>query len=360
MARLRKHVVVVGVSIALGALLGACGGSTKEKSQWFLPRSALDSLVEKGRDLPAGMRLKGSHDSGVIVEADSELNGMLTRLHPDAFVLGGAGERREFSAFGFDSMQAKLKELASRYPQLATLSTYGTSREGRPEYVLTITGHAKERSEANKPELMLTGATHGNEIVTVDVILALAEKLLSGYGTDPRFTAMVDGHVLYFIPAVCVDSYVAETRYNDGEDPNRVYPFPDDPNRQPVDAIRDVIAFFHSRNIAGSMDFHAAASMIMYPWAYTYDDIDSRDRDRLEELTARMAETNGFAHGPIASTIYVAAGSSADYYYWKHRTQALAIEVSHNKASSDPKAPEAIIQENLQSTWLFIESFKSP
>jgi hypothetical protein len=250
-------------------------------------------------------------------------------------------------------MEQKLKQFQTQYPELATLETYGTSRQNRPEYVMTITS---KKAGFAKPDLMITAATHGNETITVDVVLGLMNKLLAGYGKDQRITDMVDQHTLRFVPAVCVDSYVAQTRENEGRDPNRDYPYPSVPSRSSVGCTRDIMAFADSHDLAGSMDYHAAASMIMFPWAYTYSHIPQADYQKLDQLTTYMAEANGFEHGDIASTIYVAPGSSADYYYWKKHTMATAIEVSHDYAASGEHFDD-IVTENTESTWRFIESF---
>lgn len=256
--------------------------------------------------------------------------------------------------YDYSSMETHIKGVAQRYPAIARLSTYGTSPEGHPEYFLTV---GKTLSaNANRPELMITGATHGDEMVTVEVVLGLIDQLVEGYGKDARITAMVDNHVIHFIPAVNVDGFVHQTRYAEGRDPNRDYPYPDEPNRSPVTAVRDIMKFFNAHKIVGTIDYHAAASMIMFPWAYTYSHIPQPDYKVADDLTSRMAETNGFAHGPIAETIYVAPGSSADYYYWKNHSISLGIEVSHDFAPTKSEVSD-IVRENTESTWIFIEHF---
>ncbi len=67
-----------------------------------------------------------------------------------------------------------------------------------------------------------------------------------------------------------------------------------------------------------------------------------------------MAAHNGFEFGQISKIIYVAKGSSADYYYWKFGTKSLGIELSQEGSSSLIPNP---VKENLESTLTFIESF---
>lgn len=276
-------------------------------------------------------------------------------LNPD---LDGAVQAMEAGIYDVASMERRLKDFAQRYPDLVKLETYGTSKEGRPEYVLTM-GKKETRAGFAKPELMITSATHGDETITVEVTLGLIDKLLKGYGTDQRLTKMVDNSVIYWVPAVCVDGYANRSRTVEGRDPNRDFAYPQAPSRTPATkCTRDIVGFFNGKpNIVGTMDFHAAASMIMYPWAWTYDNLPEPERTDFDEVTTHMAEANGFAHGTIADTIYIAVGSSADYYYWKNKAFGTAIEVSHNFAPSSPEEAGDIVSENTESTWRWIEHF---
>ena len=343
-----KRLVVIGAMALATAACGnpqASGTSSERSGIYFVPRTALSALTSDG------MEVVGTHDSGLLVKAPESLEAEILGASPQGYRFDQSA--REFTAYSFPTMETKLRQLAAAYPEMTTLETYGTSVQGRAEYVLTV---GKKSDATPKPELMITAATHGNEIITVDVLLGLIEKLLAGYGPDPRITAMLDNHTIHFIPAVCVDSYVAQTRANEGRDPNRDYPWPDEPVRSPVGCIKDVMAFFDAHPIVGSMDYHSAASMIMFPWAYTYSRIPAADYAKLNELTTRMARVNHYEHGDIASTIYIAEGSSADYYYWQKHTMATAVELSHNFAVGVGAAAD-LVQENTESTWTFIEDF---
>lgn len=298
-----------------------------------------------------GLTVVGTHDSGLLVQASEGTDLSKLAALPEGFRFDE--QTPEFTLYGFSSMEKKVKDLAAAYPALAKLDTYGTSSQGRPEYVLTI---GKQDPADPKPELMITAATHGNETATVDVVLGLANELLTKYGTDARITKMVDDHTIHIVPAVCVDSYVAQTRENDGVDPNRAYPWPEQTSRAPPRAIKDVMAYTNAHAIAGSMDFHDAASMVMFPWAYTYSHVAPADYTRMDDLTTRMASDNGFEHGDIASTIYIAQGSSADYYYWQKKTIATAIELSHNKFRTRAGYDD-LLEESREMTWTFIENF---
>ena len=249
----------------------------------------------------------------------------------------------------------ELKDTVAKFPTLATLEEYGKSMENRPLLALKLTG----KEAPNKPEIMLTAATHGDELITVEVLLGLLSQLTKSYGSDSRLTKILDSAVIYFIPVVNPDGYVRSERYSNGVDPNRDYPWPEKPERNPNPCIKAVINFFHAHAIKGSIDFHAYGEMIMYPWAYTYSPVSSELHEPLERVTGQMASHNGYVHGQISDVIYVAKGSSADYYLWKKNTLALGIEMATTKVPSVSQIP-AILKDNTESTWTFIESFLAP
>lgn len=356
-----RHVLHWALRFGLLAASGgvATGSYAVERLSTYFVAPASDVTM---RALAKRFEVLRREDGGFVLVVPVERAQELFALEPAARLID-EDMHAELAAFGnvgqdIPTMERRLRDFAARYPQIAKLETYGTSTGGRPEYVLTVAGNATQ-PDMHKPALMITSATHGDELSTVDVSLGLIEKLLAGYGSDPRLTKMVDDHVIYWLPALCVDGYAGRTRYVEGRDPNRDFAYPENPNKIPATGCtRDVVRFFNEHaNIVGTLDIHAAASMIMFPWAYTYDHIDAGDFSSMDRLTTAMAEDNGFAHGSIADTIYIAAGSSADYYYWKRRTVSIAVEVSRRFAMAGDDLTD-VVTENTESTWRFIEHFQ--
>jgi hypothetical protein len=256
----------------------------------------------------------------------------------------------------FAQVKALYYELAQKYPGQAQIIKYGESAKGHELFALKVSDNVT--IDEKEPKLMLTSATHGDELITVEVQLRLVEKLLNDSAKNPRLKAMIDEHELYFIPVVNPDGYTRRSRYASGwTDPNRDYPWPDRPDRtSKVTCIKHLVEFFHKYQFEGSMDIHASGKMVMFPWAYTKDEIASADFNFMQKLTTDMAKENGYRHGPISRVIYVAKGSSADYYYWKNGTVALAIELTTSKVPSAAKIPE-VVSEAQEMVWKFIEAF---
>jgi predicted deacylase len=180
--------------------------------------------------------------------------------------------------------------------------------------------------------------------------------LLDGYDSNARFADFIDKRDIYFIPVVNTDGFADVSRYETGRDPNRSYPYPEKPNQSPTPAIGALMKFFMEREIVGSIDFHAYGEMIMYPWAYTSKPVDQDSANRFHLLTGSMASTNHYAFGPISEVIYIAPGSSADYYFWQKGSTSIAIEMGRNKIPR-PEQIQAYVDSQAEATWRFLEAF---
>lgn len=253
-----------------------------------------------------------------------------------------------------EDVQTEMVALAKAHPDIAQLITYGESQQHRPLMALKISDNVT--ADEGEPQIMLTAATHGDEVITTEILMNLLNRLVDNYGKDARLSAMIENREIYFIPVVNVDGFYYRTRYDNNVDPNRSYPYPKNPNATPTASIRGLIDFFNSHNFAGSLDFHAYGELIMYPWAYTYQPIEEEYRAPFHALAGAMAQTNRYTYGPISKVIYVAEGSSADYYFWQKKTKAFAIEVGRAK-QPNPTQIQAYTEAQAEPLWRFIESF---
>lgn len=282
-------------------------------------------------------------------EADTAA-GLRRRLQEFALGFTAAGESYRSLA----QVQAWMSEKEKAFPAHAQVVRYGSSQGGNALLALRIGADVSAGEE--KPALMLTAATHGDELITTEVLARLTDRLLTAYGREDRFTRMLSQHDVYVIPVVNPDGYARTNRYDNGVDPNRSYPFPESPLAKPTGSIRGLMDFFKTHQIVGSIDFHAYGEMIMYPWAYTRDSVAADVKARFHALTGHMAETNRYAYGPIAEVIYIAPGSSADYYFWQRQSVSLAVEIGGSKVPP-PSEFDTYYRSQEESTWRFLDSF---
>ncbi len=125
---------------------------------------------------------------------------------------------------------AYLKAVAAAYPAITELSEIGRSTLGRPIYVLTVSNMkngvtidsliplrnprephvanvAPMKSYMGKPAHWIGGSTHGNEYTGTEVALMLIDRLVSGYGSDPEITRLVDTKTFYVCPVINPDGH---------------------------------------------------------------------------------------------------------------------------------------------------------
>src|SRR5210317_911235 len=65
--------------------------------------------------------------------------------------------------YSYNEWTQIMKDMAKKYPELATIESIGKSRMGRDQYLLTIT-NKKTGDHNSKTAMWVDGAVHGNEI----------------------------------------------------------------------------------------------------------------------------------------------------------------------------------------------------
>ncbi|MCD4733602.1 T9SS type A sorting domain-containing protein [bacterium] len=105
-----------------------------------------------------------------------------------------------------------LETWANDNSSIAKIVDVGTSVEGRHLRCIVISDNVA--TEEYEPEVRVIGTIHGNEEIANEVVLYLAERLLTDYGTDSAVTEMVDGMEIWLQPLVNPDGYVASRRSN--------------------------------------------------------------------------------------------------------------------------------------------------
>lgn len=284
-------------------------------------------------------------------------------------------------------VEAALKSYAESYPELTRLVRIGTSIEGRPLWALGI-GRKRPR-KASRPTVLLNGAHHGIELLSIDMVFDAIELLLLRSGTpkgkasgpvlrsDPALDRTVqrflDELYIWCVPVVNPDGVWAalhgnprtgrkngrDTNHNhridrtDGVDLNRNYPFkwgalgetgssskPDNvyyrgaaPASEPE--TRAMMALGESEHPVASVSFHTGTVALLVP--YTIDGV--KDPTPNEALTVAEALLAGLPEHPqgkpigIRRKLYPVDGTDQDYYRAQYGTLALLFE----GARRDPK-----------------------
>lgn len=101
-------------------------------------------------------------------------------------------------------MEAILQGLAEAYPTLSSLEQIGTSFEGRPLWLMTLT-NAATGDALDKPAVYIDGNHHAGEVTGEMVCLYTIWHLLTNHGHDAEITALLDRHTFYIRPIVTPD-----------------------------------------------------------------------------------------------------------------------------------------------------------
>jgi murein tripeptide amidase MpaA len=213
----------------------------------------------------------------------------------------------------------------------------------------------KIQSDPSNPKktIWLDGGLHAREWITVPTVTYIAETLLRTYNTPAgsnSSTFLLDNFDFIVAPVLNVDGFDytwngdrmwRKTRSPNGKspcmgtDPNRNWAFhwgeagsstvtcsdsyqgPSAASEIEVQTIQSYLCGID--NLVGYINFHAYSQLWMSPWGYTdalppdYKDQNALSAAATEAIKSVYGTT--YEYGPIATTIYPASGSSADYVY---------------------------------------------
>jgi murein tripeptide amidase MpaA len=215
---------------------------------------------------------------------------------------------------------AALSALASAYPALTELTSIGQSHEGNDIWALKVSDNAS--TDENEPEVLINGNHHAREVITPIICVAMAESLLTNYGTDPQYTEWVDEREIWFVPVVNPDGLLwvesndlfwRKNRWVDpgsgttyGVDLNRNYPYEWGHDNNGSDASKSgttyrgpsagsepetqvMMAFIDSREFKYVLSFHAYGNLTL--WGPGYKPALPVDQDVLRAWATSTSRT---------------------------------------------------------------------
>ena len=100
---------------------------------------------------------------------------------------------------GYEETKAILDRFAAGYPKLARVYSIGKDLKGYDTWLIEITNHDTGKSE-EKPAFWNDGNMDADEPSATEVVLYVANHLLSAYGKDQNVTRLVDTSTFYLLP----------------------------------------------------------------------------------------------------------------------------------------------------------------
>jgi len=196
----------------------------------------------------------------------------------------------------YQQMTTILQGIAANHSDIARLYDLGHSVQGRTLWGLKITKNPDIAED--EPEVRICGNHHGNEFMSAEMPLMLAQYITDNYGTDPDITALVDAREIWIIPMVNPDGHEAQTRTNaNGVDINRDYGYMWEsgwdspaPFSQPETQAMRANALQH--NFVLSLSYHTSGDIINYVWNYKHMSVP--DVNVTVQLSNDFAVHNGY------------------------------------------------------------------
>lgn len=196
----------------------------------------------------------------------------------------------------YAQMTTELQTIATTYPAITRLYDLGQSVQARTIWGLKITDNPDD--EEDEPEVRICGLHHGNELMSGEMPLLLAQYLTQNYGSNATVTTLVNTREIWIIPMVNPDGREANTRYNaNGVDLNRDYGYmwgdwgaTSGPFSQPETQIIRENAL--DNPFVLSLSFHTSGDIVNYIWNYKHQRCP--DNDVVEYLSNQYGSHNGY------------------------------------------------------------------
>lgn len=253
----------------------------------------------------------------------------------------------------YDQITTRLKELAAKHPEFATLVDIGDSWETTAGKARREIWALKISTGGNKPNVTVAGCHHAREIVTPEIVLKMAEHLVDGYGVDAEATALVNTRELWLIPLVNPDAHVKAVAGNDwrknanndtggkrrvGVDLNRNYDIAwgtvGDSGNPEADTFRGKTAFSEPETQAIRdqltkhkpvvyLTYHAFSNCVMWPWDHKNEPPPDA---RLAALGTQLGAKAGY-QAYQGSEMYLNSGDDVDWAFAKLGALSYTVEV---------------------------------
>lgn len=265
----------------------------------------------------------------------------------------------------YADMKAKMEDLASKNPNLVSLSDIGDTWEktqgqspNNDVWCLTITNKNKKTL---KPASLFIGGMHSRELAPPEIMFKLAQTLVSEYGKDPLITEIVDTRDVNIVPMVNVDGRIQVEKGNNwqrknthgkGVDLNRN--FDSHWNYQGLDVpsswvgdsanpssetysgtapasepeVQSIQNFYKTKKLNMVLDMHSYGEMFFWPVGYSEKDIPEAGLFR--NMYNNSFKKIGYSGGTSMSLLYPTTGTTDDYAYVKHHALGLGMEVGRS------------------------------
>ena len=178
---------------------------------------------------------------------------------------GGGGSGESYYQYHTpEDIDIFLDEIKLNYPDITAIETVGYSETGRVIKALVISDNPGTLE--GEPAVRLTGGIHGNEMMSVELLIRFIEYLTYGYSTSPDIKNLVDTRYICIIPVLNPDGLAVKSRYNrNGVDLNRNFNATGTSLQKETEALQN---FSSSKQFCLSITYHTGAVLVNMPFDY--------------------------------------------------------------------------------------------
>ncbi|XP_062901277.1 carboxypeptidase B-like [Mobula hypostoma] len=362
--------------------------SDTEKVDFWLPTWAELLMINSTADI----RVPAEWVSEILSELEKiglkyeVLNENLQVLITDKFseTLSGANYSYE-NYHSWEEIEDWTAKIAEDNPKLISRLEIGKSYEGRSIYLLRV----GKRKHVVKPSIFVECGIHAREWISPAFCQWFVKEAVESHETGSPLKTLLDEFDFLVVPVVNVDGYSytwtenrfwRKTRsrypgnYCTGTDPNRnfaakwcslgasrsscsnVYCGPFVESESEVKAVASFVRD-HLQHIKAYLAIHSYSQLLLLPYSYTFSE--SRHHEELNALAGgavaelRSLHGTNYRYGPGASTIYPAAGISADWAHDLGIKYSLTFEL-RDTGEHGFLLPESLIKPTCEETMLAI------
>lgn len=363
---LRNTVFAILASLSLSLPAAHAHGVSKEGQHWAAVRApnkeARSAIVNQGFSIENVVEdMVYGFGTPAILERVQKKGFEVTAHFPAEEIRITDFPSEDALFHNYTEMNAELDKLVQQYPNLVRKFTIGKSLEGRDIVGVRISSQVNDGlTPSGLPGAVLMGGHHAREHLSMEMPLMLAQHLASNYAKDPTIKKMVDTRDIFLIPQINPDGAeydIADGDYKswrknrrtaqgrcDGVDLNRNYDYKwgqGGSSKDPCSEVymgpsafsepetRAVKAFVEGHpNLKVLLTFHTFSELILYPWGYTYDQLQNApDLKMFQAMANTMAGWNGYTAQP-SSDLYITTGDTVDWAYGTLGIAAFTFELS--------------------------------
>jgi predicted deacylase len=225
----------------------------------------------------------------------------------------------------FQEICQQLVKWNQEAPQITEVGVVGKTQNGTDIPYIRI-------GKKTGPKLMIHACVHGNEHLCCSVSMGCMGKLLSSYMVDEEVTKLIRERDLYYVPVVCPESYMKNSRHDMGKDPNRNFSGPNLQEIQSIPSIEAIKKFHLEHKFKSVMSCHNHGRIYFIPWGYVQKQTDSHAEYR--RILSAMGQSSGYTYQQLlrqsAPPYY---GYEADWYY-HHGALSMVNEIGRSMAAN--------------------------